>query len=807
LGAQVLSTDLSDGLTATTLQGKDITVTINNEGIFINNAKVIVADIVTDNGVVHVIDAVLLPPARRTVVDVIVESEVHNTLEAAVIAAGLVDALNGDGPFTVFAPTDAAFAALPAGTVETLLQDPTGDLAQILLYHVLGAQVLSTDLSDGLTATTLQGKDITVTINNEGIFINNAKVIVADIVTDNGVVHVIDAVLLPPADETNEVQFNLAPIGTYRTGQFNAAAAEIVAFDKLSKRLFFTNANANTVGILNINNPQMPTLIIEIDMSPYGGGVNSVAAFNGLIAVAVEAEVKTDNGKVVFFDANGTYLNEVTVGALPDMLLFNQAGTKVLVANEGEPNDDYTVDPEGSVSIIDVADGVMNAVVTNISFESFNPFVDALKAEGVRVFGPNATLAQDFEPEYITVSEDDATAFVALQENNALAVIDIASATVTSILPLGFKDHSIAGNGLDASDRAPMIDIKTHPVKGIYMPDAIKAVTIGGATYVVTANEGDTRDYDGFSEESRISALRLDPTAFPNAAELQMATNLGRLLATKTLGDTDGDGDYDELYTIGGRSFSIWDAEGNLIFDSGDEFERVTAEVNPSFFNSTHTANNFKTRSDDKGPEPEAVEIVKLEGRVFALIGLERIGGIFVYDITNPANAKYVNYVNNRNFLVDTNIPEAGDLGLEDLKFIAAADSPTGQPLVVSANEVSGTVTLFSVNVVLSSPNTPLVTPLVEKAAIVNNTTNITVAPNPASDWMNLTYDVAKTGHVNVFITNMQGQRIATLFNGTAEQGIYNLNIVPAQMKMVAGLYFISVQTEGKLETVTVSVK
>ncbi len=196
LSGQVLSTDLMDGMTATTLNGKDITVTINDEGVFINDAQVTVADITTDNGVVHVIDAVLIPPTV-TVVDVIVNSEDHNTLEAAVVAAGLAETLSGEGPFTVFAPTDAAFAALPEGLVETLLADPTGDLTDILLYHVLSGQVLSTDLMDGMTATTLNGKDITVTINDEGVFINDAQVTVADIETDNGVVHVIDAVLIP----------------------------------------------------------------------------------------------------------------------------------------------------------------------------------------------------------------------------------------------------------------------------------------------------------------------------------------------------------------------------------------------------------------------------------------------------------------------------------------------------------------------------------------------------------------------------------------------------------------------------------
>ncbi|MEM6697137.1 MAG: fasciclin domain-containing protein, partial [Bacteroidota bacterium] len=200
LGAKVLSTDLMDGQVATTLLGEDVTVTINEDGVFINDAQVTVADIETDNGVVHVIDAVLLPPPPlpATVVDIVVNSEVHETLEAAVIAAELADDLSGEGPFTVFAPTDDAFAALPEGTVETLLEDPTGDLANILLYHVLGAKVLSTDLMDGQVATTLLGEDITVTINEDGVFINDAQVTVADIEAENGVVHVIDAVLLPP---------------------------------------------------------------------------------------------------------------------------------------------------------------------------------------------------------------------------------------------------------------------------------------------------------------------------------------------------------------------------------------------------------------------------------------------------------------------------------------------------------------------------------------------------------------------------------------------------------------------------------
>ena len=195
-----LSTDLADGMMITTIQGQDVMVTINANGVFINNAQVIVADILADNGVVHVIDAVLVPqnnPVPTTVVDIIVNSPAHNTLEAAVIAAGLADDLAGDGPFTVFAPTDAAFAALPVGVLDALLADPTGALAQVLLYHVVSGEALSSSLTNGQTITTLQGQDVVISITGGNVFVNDAQVVMADIMADNGVVHVIDAVLTP----------------------------------------------------------------------------------------------------------------------------------------------------------------------------------------------------------------------------------------------------------------------------------------------------------------------------------------------------------------------------------------------------------------------------------------------------------------------------------------------------------------------------------------------------------------------------------------------------------------------------------
>ncbi|TVR68265.1 MAG: fasciclin domain-containing protein [Marinilabiliales bacterium] len=200
VATKAMSGSLSNGMKVPTVFGDELTISITQEGVFINDAKVTVADIEAENGVVHVIDAVLIPEAPKpaTVVDIVVGSENHTTLTAAVVAAGLADALSGEGPFTVFAPTDAAFDALPAGTVESLLEDPSGDLTNILLYHVVAAKAMSGDLSDGDDFETLfEGNNITVSITNGNVFINDAQVTVADIEAENGVVHVIDAVLLP----------------------------------------------------------------------------------------------------------------------------------------------------------------------------------------------------------------------------------------------------------------------------------------------------------------------------------------------------------------------------------------------------------------------------------------------------------------------------------------------------------------------------------------------------------------------------------------------------------------------------------
>ncbi len=1024
----------------------------------------------------------------------------------------------------------------------------------------------------------------------------------------------------------------LQPIGTYQTGIFDESAAEINAYDPQTQRLFITNANSGTIEVLDISEPTNPVkLDFEIDANDVDvpddrmvSGINSVTVKNGIVVIAVEVVAAGDDsiqlpGAVAFYNTNGEFLNSVEVGALPDMVTFTPDGNKIVVANEGEPNSEYDFDPEGSVSIVDISNGVENATVTTADFTAFNDNIP----EGVRVFGPNATAAQDFEPEYITVSSDSTTAYVTLQENNAVAVVNLTQGEVTAVVPLGFKDHNLApsletyffaeenlpvigtteargdirlsgfsglyfegvnqengnlifvthpdrgpdngtdndgnrifllpelqpqivrfelnqnsgdltiidqigltdtegnpltglpniadvdpdtpvdedgnalnydplgadlegivraddgtywmvdeyrpsiyhfeadgtlieryvpegsptevgtaalpevydtrranrgfeavayqdgkvyafiqtplnnptsgesrtirilefdpetettvgeylylqedigggsdkigdavaldktgeflvierdssteddsqkkvfrinlanatnlqdladdilaegetfeslsleelaakgiipvtkeihadltqlgytftdkpeglalinettiavindndfgaegidtglgiitiNNGLDASNQDDAINIRNWPVFGMYQPDAIDSFEINGETYLITANEGDSRDYDGFSEEARIADVNLDPNAFPNAAELQADEQLGRLLITTTLGISDtpfftaelsgeqevpaveteangesllwidenedlnfsltvfgldfgtlagtdaqtettdddvvglhiheevrgvnggvvfniledddltislnadgsatlkgiwqentieptdlgedteyylnvhtnanqsgeirgqivGDVAYDELYSFGGRSFSIWNAQGELVFDSGNEFEKIIAEQLPDNFNSNNDENqSFDSRSDDKGPEPEGVTTGIVDGVLYGFIGLERVGGVMVYDLTEPSAPEFVEYLNNRDFSIelgDEPTPEqlaaVGDLGPEGLTFISAEDSPNGEALLVVSNEVSGSTTIYEIN-------------------------------------------------------------------------------------------------------------
>ncbi|MEZ4868570.1 MAG: choice-of-anchor I family protein [Caldilineaceae bacterium] len=906
----------------------------------------------------------------------------------------------------------------------------------------------------------------------------------------------------PLPQDAPDGAITLTVLGSYTTGVFDGGASEIVTYDPATQRAFTINATDATIDVLDISDPTTPTLINQIDVTPYGAQANSVDVYDGVLAAAVQNNDKQANGAIVFFTTDGDFIASVEAGPLPDMITFTPDGAKVLTANEGEPNADYTVDPEGSVTIVDLSGGVENVTQENVTIAGFTAYNDAELDSSVRIFGPDATVAQDLEPEYIAVSPDSTTAWVTLQENNAVAVVDLTTGAATKIVGLGFKDWNrptaslnaieftdlpvlgtteagqdiymggfsglyfegvneetgnlmfithpdrgpnpdpvdvdgdgiderpfalpdyqaqwvrfevnpatkeiiwgegtlltradgtpisglpnlageegmayadeepidlfgnaleldpygadmegivkadddtywmvdeyrpaiyhfgadgvlidrfvpegsndneagvevgtealpaiyaqrranrgfeavayadgivyafiqspiddpdtardtnsrngksirilafdtatsetvgeylymieggavdkigdavalsgsellvmerdsalgpaaqkyifkvnlanatnihgmalpqglerqsktslaLAGiypvaktlyvdlaaigyhmadkteglafvdentlallndndfgtgttfstttglldanpnpipvvlglitltpSGLDVSDKDDAINIQQWPVLGMYQPDAIAAYAVDGETYLVTANEGDARDYDGYSEETRLGDLILDLGVFPNAAELQKPENLGRLRTTTAGTDTNGDGLVDRILTYGARSFSIWTADGRLVWDSGNEIERIVAETFPDDFNADGENGTFDNRSDDKGPEPEGVDIGVVNGKSYAFIGLERIGGVMVYDISDPHAPVFVDYVNNRDFSGDAEAGTAGDLGPEGVKFVAADKSPTGQPMLLVANEVSGSTTFYAI--------------------------------------------------------------------------------------------------------------
>ena len=539
---------------------------------------------------------------------------------------------------------------------------------------------------------------------------------------------------------------------------FDESAAEIVAYHAASKTAFLVNSNAKAVDVVSLDDVTAPTITLSLDVAGDVetavtelsdgdlGGVNSVDVYGDHMAVAIEADTKQDTGYIAFYNVDGTFISAVAAGALPDKVGFSPDGKYAVAANEGEPNGDYSVDPEGSITIIDVSGGFDLPVAATAHFRDFNAGGSKTLTGPVRISAKSESVAQDLEPEFIAFSDDGSTAYATLQENNAVAVIDLASAEVKTILGIGFKDYGLPGNEIDASNKDGGVNLNSWSIFGTYMPDGFDAYTVNGTSYLVTANEGDGREYltdaadeadcaaqggflfdggDCFHYLDEIRVKDLDASQFTEdlvaklGADFQDQDKLGRLKVITDMGLEDAStcatlattGQpiafpdetpvagcvYQNLYSFGSRSFTIWDlSTGRPVFDSGSDFERITAQQLGGSFNASNDSNEGDDRSDDKGPEPEAVEIATINGNTFAFIALERVGGVMVYNITNPQNAKFVQYINPRDFTVDDDAVEAnlaGPLGPEDIKFITQDD----EMYLLVSNEVSGTLSVYSV--------------------------------------------------------------------------------------------------------------
>lgn len=524
-------------------------------------------------------------------------------------------------------------------------------------------------------------------------------------------------------------------------------AAEIVAYQASKKWIYAINSSGDEAvvniipadtfdtaalvqdneGIVNATNLTSTITLTLNDNTP--GDANSIAIDenNQMLAVAMAAKNVGEAGQIAFYDISGdspAFIKNVLAGFLPDMVTFNHDGTKVVVANEGEPNGDYSIDPEGSVSIINIVEGVVADTATNIDFTTYNSQQAELESDGFVFANPtgrtingnviNTTVAMDLEPEYVSISKDNNYAYVSIQENNGLAIINLEDNSV-ELKALGFKDWSDLQ--IDASDKDGGVNFKSYPgLYGMYQPDTISSFSWKGANFIVSANEGDAREYffdvtdeadcaakggldydenDGclaYIDESRVEDLTL-------AANFDYLNNddddIGRLKVSTVKGNTNDDGQYESLYAYGARSFTIWDSNGLVVFDSGDDIGRITASVHGEAFNNNEDENEGDTRSDDKGAEPEALTIGTIDERTFAFIGLERMGGIMVYDITNPYDVQFEDYFYNRGVIEGADI--TGDLAPEGMVFVPAEQSATGEPLLIIGNEISGSIAVWQI--------------------------------------------------------------------------------------------------------------
>jgi hypothetical protein len=535
-------------------------------------------------------------------------------------------------------------------------------------------------------------------------------------------------------------------------------AAEIVQFHSASSTIYAINSAADepTIEIIDAStltsdvlaNPLSSenltsiTLVLPTEQNSVQlAGPTSLAVSGNWMAVAMPAADKATNGMVLFYNgldtSSPTFVKAVEVGNLPDMVTFTPDASKVLTANEGEPSGDYTIDPEGSISIISIVDGTPSDTSINISFSDYNGKQADLEKQGMHFPNPSGrtingslistTVAQDLEPEYITTTNE--VAYITLQENNGLAIVDLSDNSV-KVIGLGFKDWSEFQ--IDGMEDGTVSFGQYDNLYGMYMPDTIASFQWKDANFLVTANEGDAREYffdtlntDGVQDEDLCNAAggqdfdeddgclsyteetqgrRLDYSPGSNLETIAgddprdfdfTAFPLGRLTVTNVLGDSDNNGEYEALYAYGARSFTIWDTNGLVVFDSGDDFERITASIHGNAFNNNNDENEGDSRSANKGPEPEALTVGQVGDKTYAFIGMERLGGIFVYDVTNPYDAKFVDYVINRDLTEGGDL--IGDSAPEGMVFVDATSSPTGNALVIIGNEVSGTVSVWQI--------------------------------------------------------------------------------------------------------------
>ena len=520
----------------------------------------------------------------------------------------------------------------------------------------------------------------------------------------------------------NEAAVKVTEISSITSGD-GEGSAEIATFHAASKRVFATNGVKNTIDIFDISDVSNPKKVGSVALSPYGNDVTSVAAGKDVVVAVVNVADKfsatgvptTTNGKIVVFDTNGKVLSSPDVlGVLPDSVSFAPNGTTALVAIEAQPvcakddpataakeDTDYSKasDPVGGVTVVDLS----NPSAPVLRFAGFDQFtVSEMRAKGIAVSSVVNNVSKDFEPEFVS-AVDNNYAYVTIQEANAIGKLNIQSATFESITR-AFESR-VARVARDTSDRDAGAGPRTYAnVIGASQPDAIAGFTVGAGQYFVTANEGDAREYTCLNDDLRASALKVDTKRFPDWKTLSGNAALGRAKVNPTIGDKDGDGDIDTIHLRGSNSMTMY-RNGIAIWDSADLLDQIqTQAFGVANINGSHSLSSDKStmnyvgqdRSDDKGGEPEGVAVGMVGDRRIAILGLERMTALAIFDITAPGNPVFQEWLQ----MLPTKATPAKDVkhwSPEGIVFVPANKSPSGKALIITSYELSGSLSIHQI--------------------------------------------------------------------------------------------------------------
>ncbi|NDB37734.1 MAG: hypothetical protein EB040_05315 [Actinobacteria bacterium] len=500
-------------------------------------------------------------------------------------------------------------------------------------------------------------------------------------------------------------------------------SGEIATFHPGSKRIFATNGVKNAIDIFDISNVAAPKKVGSVSLAPYGNDVTSVAAGRDVVAAAVLVSEKfsatgaptTPNGKLVVFDTNGKVLSSPDIlGVLPDAVTFAPNGTTALVAIEAslvcakddpattaKEDTDYSKasDPEGGVSIVDLS----NPAAPVVKFAGFSQFnVAQMRAKGIALSSVVNSVAKDFEPELIT-AVDNTYAYVTIQEANAIGKLNIETASFESITRAFESKLSLTAR--DTSDRDSGAGPRNYAnVVGASQPDAIAGFKIGSGHYFVTANEGDAREYTCLNDDLRGSSLKVDSRRFPTWSALSASAALGRAKVNPNIGDKDGDGDIDTIHLRGSNSMTMY-RNGMVLWDSGDLLDQIQISAfGVANINGSHSLSSDKStmnyvgqdRSDDKGSEPEGVAVGMVGDRRVAILGLERMTALVVFDITEPRSPVFQEWLQ----MLPAKATPAKDVkhfSPEGIVFVPADKSPSGKALFITSYELSGSLSIHQI--------------------------------------------------------------------------------------------------------------